>query len=451
MLKDNILFPIENYDQTIEIWINSADPNYDLPLLDLNSQKKRLQLFYEHYFGSMSPWDENYVNRILHKDAPNDIKSSQQAMVSQFTNDAKDEKNIGYGENARPHTKEWIDNISCNVNISQFSDLIYRSENRAIIVENIDARLLPTKDVHFYDYKIGGQGYPFDNLQNSSVWVGTPIYVIGKTSDSAWSLILTPDYISWVATSAVAFASDRFVDNWQWASKLKLAAITTTQTSICDENKQFLFSAYIGSVFPAEQHDNGVKIMVPVKENAFAIIKYSILTLENINFMPLVVTRHNFANLMLELISRPYGWGNMYFYNDCSSELKNLFTPFGIFLPRQSSDQVNEGVVVDMSQAPAAERLAYLMDHGKPFMTIIYIGGHIIMYLGKYPNIHNDESQLMAMTYQNIWGLHGAAEPSGRSIIGGSVLFPMLLTYPEDENLISLADKKYFKISYLDE
>ena len=29
----------------------------------------------------------------------------------------------------------------------------------------------------------------------------------------------------------------------------------------------------------------------------------------------------------------PYGWGGMYFYNNCSAELKSLFTPFGFGYP----------------------------------------------------------------------------------------------------------------------
>jgi hypothetical protein len=56
----------------------------------------------------------------------------------------------------------------------------------------------------------------------------------------------------------------------------------------------------------------------------------------------------------------------------------------------------------------------------------------------------------MAMTYQNLWGLK---PPSGntRSVIGKAVFFPLLLEYPEATSLESLAAKKYFHISYLDQ
>jgi hypothetical protein len=72
------------------------------------------------------------------------------------------------------------------------------------------------------------------------------------------------------------------------------------------------------------------------------------------------------------------------------------------------------------------------------------------MYVGNYPNPNSSDHELMAMTYQNVWGL--SPSPSiRRAVIGKSVLFPMLLQYPEDATLVSLADKKYFQVSYLDQ
>lgn len=90
------------------------------------------------------------------------------------------------------------------------------------------------------------------------------------------------------------------------------------------------------------------------------------------------------------------------------------------------------------------------MNNGHPFTTIIYIGGHVILYLGNQPNPNSDDHALMAMTYQNVWGL--APYPSTRrAVIGKAVVFPMLLQYPEDTSLVSLAGKSEFQVAYLDE
>ncbi|WP_375319238.1 SH3 domain-containing protein [Candidatus Tisiphia endosymbiont of Oplodontha viridula] len=446
------IFPLENYSQNINDWINKNNPDYDTPLLSPDIQKKHLQKLYEHNYGDLSPWDKQYVNQLLHKSTPNDIVTIIQNSLIEFGNKNKTGNAIAYGENFRPYTEDWIDTISSNINITQFYNLTYQANNRAIAIDNLHARLLPTNDVHFYSYKQAGQGYPFDNLQMSSIWAGTPLYIIGTTKDRAWSLVIAPDFIVWVKSSGIARTNAEFVNKWQMAAKSHLVAITRTQTAITDTTGQFLFYAYIGSIFPINNNSSTLskELMIPSISNGYAVIKYAQVSNQNTVEMPLMVTQRNIANILSSLIGRPYGWGNLYFYNDCSAELKNFFATFGIWLPRQALDQSKYGRVVDMSAASPEQRISYLMENGKPFLTIIYIGGHIVMYIGNYPNSHNKESPLMAMSYQNIWGLRPAGVNT-RIVVGGSVFLPLLLQYPEVPNIESLAAKKYFQVIYLDQ
>jgi len=441
------IFPLEHYDQTIQNWIKPSDNGYDAPLLDSAVQKKRLEIFYAHYYGELSPWSASYVQRVLQQAAPNDLKTIEQTIILSFSNANKPAEKIGYAENFRPYKNDWITDIAKNIQLDAWNQLSYQSNQRVIATENLNGRALPTEDVHFYDYKIAGQGYPFDNLQNSVLWAGTPAYVITETVDHAWSLVLTPNFIAWVQSHGLARVDDGFVKKWQTFSKNKLIAITHTKTSIIDKKGRFLFSAYVGSVFPSE--NSMTEIMVPIADAEHnAIMQKVSVPAENVTEMPLPATKHNFANIMQTLIGRPYGWGGMYFYNDCSAELKSLFTPFAIWLPAHSSDQIKEGQWVDMSSAPVEQRLAYLMQNGKPFLTVIYIGGHVVLYIGNYSNPNSADHAMMAMTYQNIWGLRPSSGDK-RSVIGQAVLFPMLLQYPEDTRLVSLAAKPYFQVAYL--
>ena len=115
-------------------------------------------------------------------------------------------------------------------------------------------------------------------------------------------------------------------------AKTNLAAITNTQISIIDtEENQYRFSGYIGMLFPAISNPAGIQIFIPVmNEKRQAIIYHAQLSGQNAAIIPVLPTPRHFVEIMNHLIGRPYGWGNMYFYNDCASELKNLFTPFGI-------------------------------------------------------------------------------------------------------------------------
>jgi len=441
------LFPLDNYDQTISTWIKPTDPDFDKPLLSKDMQQKRLAIFYDHYFGVLSPWNAEYVTQILQQLPPNDLKTIEQNIIDHYNNEGKPESQMGYGENFRPYGKNWIKEIATNINLSQFGGLVYQANNRGIVIDNLHARVLPTDDVHFYSYKLAGQGYPFDNLQMSALWAGTPVYIVGETSDHAWMLVITPDFIGWAESKGIARTDNTFINTWTKAANNQLAAITHTKTNLVDSKGNFLLLAYVGSIFPGSPSAAGIQIMVPVvDENRNAVIKNAFVSAENSALMPLIATPHHFSTIMSTMINRPYGWGSMYFYNDCSAELKSLFTPFGIWLPRHSSDQVTVGKMIDMTSQPPDKRLAYLMENGQRFLTLIYIGGHVILYVGNY----SEQGSLMAMTYQNIWGL-SPSPANRRAVIGESVLFPMLLQYPEDTSLISLAAKKYFQVSYLNQ
>jgi len=446
------LFPLAHYDQHVSTWLKPSDPNYNQPLLDANQQQQRLTNFRTHW---LAPWDKTYVNKILtatsSKNNP-DLQNLEQSIVVWYSNKDKSADKIGYGENFRPHTVQWINAIAANMQIDQLAPpMPFTPMNYAIALNNIQARVLPTHDVHFYSHNLAGQGYPFDNLQDSAVWAGTPLYVIQRSHDNRWSLVITPAFIAWVPSDAIARAGAMFRQAWENNAKHHLAAITKTKTSIVDTEGVFHFAAYVGAVFPAKLiHDGKLALLIPAADTYNrAYIKYAIVPAAAATLMPLTATPHHFAELMHTLINRPYGWGGMYFYNDCSAELKSLFTPFGIWLSRHSSAQGHAGKMVDMSSADMDQRLQYLKAHGHKLMTIVYVGGHIILFVGNVEN-PNPPHGSMILTYQNLWGLFPADKKS-RVVIGESVLFPLLKQYPEDPTLMSLANKKYFQVSYLDQ
>lgn len=126
--------------------------------------------------------------------------------------------------------------------------------------------------------------------------------------------------------------------------------------------------------------------------------------------------------------------------------MHSLLMPFGILLPRDSSAQIQATArIVDLSKETMNARINYLKKHGKPFTTLVYIPGHIMLYIGN--TIIN--GQEVPMTYQNIWGLR-PRNSNSRSIIGGSVFFPILTFYPQNPELVSLADKKQFKLGFIE-
>jgi hypothetical protein len=99
--------------------------------------------------------------------------------------------------------------------------------------------------------------------------------------------------------------------------------------------------------------------------------------------------------------------------------VRDLFTPFGIWLGRNSSEQGQKGgAFYDLRDKTVAEKEQEILAKGIPFVTLIWLKGHIGLYLGVAPG--STEPLLL----HNIWGIRTAdnEEKAGREIIGRLVI-----------------------------
>ena len=483
-LTDTItLFPLDHYDQNVDHWLRPDSPGYDQPFLSADDQQTHFQALYARYFGTganaPSPWNSAYVTQRVYRQQGADIVALQQRRIDKFDNTGKSGAALGYGENFRPHDQAWIDAIARNMNVEQFTRTpVYQPERRAIATGNLMVRELPTTDPSFYDHHLAGEGYPFDNLQISAVRPGTPLYVLGSSVDGAWQYVQTPDVQGWVRSDAVALTDDRFVDAWRAAAGKSLGAVTVASAPVRDTRGAFRFDAPAGTMLPllplrpqlpassvtpvnaarqpatsavatgpdaAAEHAALRTVLVPARDpDGHALIRSATLSDTQIAPMPLAATPRHLAMLMKALIGRPYGWGNSGLYNDCSSELQSIFAAFGVWLPRHSSTQMSAGRMIDLSASTPAQRLDYLARHGEPMRTLIYIGGHVMLYIGNTTR----DGVAVPVVYQDVWGLR-PADNSRRAVIGGSVILPLFEHIPEDATLQSLAATPTFQISIL--
>ena len=441
-------FPIKSYSQNVDDYLSPDSPDYTKPLVSSDYQAAQLKQFYNHYYSTdaqaLSPWSEQMIQAVIPT-----VKKIEFEIIDGFDNQNKPDTKKHYAENFKEHDEVWLNQIRKNMDLAAFDALTFNPENRAIAVNNTYARALPEHAPDFYHFSLPGQGFPFDNLEESAIWAGTPLYVLSVSQDKAWSLVLTPDeYFAWVKSSDIAYASNKFVSQWQQAAQAGLVAITETDASIVNKNQHFQFTGYIGAVFPFASRDaDFITILTPIKnEHQQAVLTTSLVKATSATLMPLTATPKNMAGIMKQLQNRPYGWGGMFFFNDCSQELKSIFTPFAIWIPRNSGQQAKVGTPINLSKNTVDERINALKEQGHPLMTIIYIGSHVMLYLGN-KRINSQES--IPMTYQNIWGMSPANKES-RYIIGQSLFFPLLKQYPENFDLGSLANAPFFTLVQLD-
>ncbi|MBP9742737.1 MAG: SH3 domain-containing protein [Burkholderiales bacterium] len=210
------LFPLSRYSQNVDLWLNPQDPEYNYNLLNYSYQQERLLELKHNYFGTdkndNSPWSSQYIQFILNEQAHEPIIANAISdTLDDFDNNQQPEELIKFSTNYRPYSNKWIKSIKANINLAVFNNLKYLATNRAIASANLLLRALPTLDPAYHNFKIAGEGYPFDNLQVSAIYAGTPLYILGASIDKEWLLVLAPEYIGWVHADGVARVDDSFI------------------------------------------------------------------------------------------------------------------------------------------------------------------------------------------------------------------------------------------------
>jgi len=304
------------------------------------------------------------------------------------------EKIPGYGENGRKHKKSWFATLRKNAWLSVYPNAGYA----AITTENTDLRILPTHKPFFTGLNSVRFGYPFDKIQQSMVAANTPVFISHITKDKAWVLAETPYATGWIPSRSVARASSDFMKAWENG---RYTIIIRDKTALYDDTGQFLFHAPLGSLFPEiEENADDITILVAVADvHRQAIAKTTLVSKEAAVLKPLKITPFNLARMANELIHEAYGWGGLYQNRDCSSMIKDMFAPFGIWLPRNSADQAKQGgEFLDLQNITPEEKENMILKRGVPYLTLIWKKGHIMLYIG--------ERQGKALVFHNIWSVH---------------------------------------------
>lgn len=309
-------------------------------------------------------------------------------------------RNRGYGENGRKHAKNWIKKLKANARLQDYPGVGYP----AITIRHTSLRALPTGKPHFSSSRRAVSGYPFDNLQATAVMVNTPVFVSHISRDRAWVLVETGYYFGWMRAEDVAALPADFIKNWETG---RYAVMVKDKTPLCDGEGLFLFRASLGTIFPmANNGENDMEILVAVADaDRRAVLKKVVITKDAVAAKPVPLTMAQMARMGNELINEPYGWGGLYGNRDCSAMIRDLFAPFGIWLPRNSADQAQKGgAFVDLSALSNEEKEKKIILEGIPYLTLLWRKGHIVLYMGTY----NGEP----LVFHNFWGI------STRTVLG---------------------------------
>jgi hypothetical protein len=315
--------------------------------------------------------------------------------------------NPGYGEGGRPHPRDWVRKMALNAHLADYP----QGGFPAVTVNRIDFRILPTRERHLSSPRRFGKDYPFDNLQESSAPPGTPVLVTHLSRDRKWLLTETSYALGWVPVTDVAAVDPEFMRSWESG---RYAVIVKDKVPVRNDKGALIFRAPLGALFPKVGEDAGnIWIMTAVRDaQGKAHVRKVRVPRVAAADKPLSLTPRHVAELAAEVIGGPYGWGGLDGKRDCSALIRDLFTPFGLWLPRNSREQAEAGRFISLKGLPPAEKEALIIRQGVPWRTLLWMPGHIMLYIG----VH----QGRPLIFHSFWSVRtrGAAGEVSRIIVG---------------------------------
>ncbi len=379
---------LKNIPQNLEVFANQAGPSR--PLLTPAEQDRMNAAFDRIVFG---PWHMSRTS-VSRGDAAIPAKAR------------------GYKDGLRHWTQEEWDAIKRNANMGAFPS----RAQKAIALRNTDLREAPTHDPRFSKPTPNVRENPFDYIQFSLIHIGSPLLIAHTSVDGRWHYVESPIAGGWVDAADVAFVDDAFAARWQsgvFGAFIRDSVPLPGAGLNGGDGK-----GDIGASLPIVTSDRqSWKILIPVRDpSGFANSAEVVIPANAMAKKPFPLTPGNVAKVGNVMRGQPYGWGGMLGERDCSAMIRDLFAPFGLWLPRNSLTQAKRGAVIPIGGLSAQEKANVILARGVPFLSLLGMKGHITLYIGKWEN--------KPVIFHNVWGVRivKAGDDNERLVIGRAVV-----------------------------
>ncbi|WP_033748245.1 C40 family peptidase [Helicobacter pylori] len=307
-------------------------------------------------------------------------------------------KSTGYGEDLKPNAKAFNDELIKSMDIAHYPS----AKIKAVVVRDSDVRAVPTNKPYYLSQK----GYPFDRYQNSLIFQGTPVLITHFNLDKTYAHIQSSFVYGWIKVSDLAYMHDKDIE---LLTKIKNYVVPIKdKIPLYTDYGDFYTDARVGELFALIPQSQNASQNPQKKElkaygflrdaKGYATLQSVILNEKDFFVFPKAFTSENMAYFIDTMLGQKYGWGGLLGNRDCSAFTRDSFANFGILLPRNSYAQSRyANNYVDLSSMKAKEKEDYIIKNATPFGTLIYLKGHIMLYLG--------ERNHQAIVAHSIWSV----------------------------------------------
>ncbi|PAF42482.1 SH3 domain-containing C40 family peptidase [Helicobacter sp. 11S02596-1] len=340
----------------------------------------------------------------------------------------------GYGENLKKNSLEYTGKIYEDMDLKNYPS----ASIKAIITTDTSVRAVPSEKPRYNS----PEGYPFDRWQNSLIFQGTPVLITHFDLSKEWAHIQSSFVYGWVKSSDIAKIHQKDMD---YLLSLKNYLVPNKdKIPLYDSKGEFLTQARIGEIFALKpdriNSSNGkknadtsrVKEVYVYKKNldGYASLLVSKINEADFSPFPKKMDVNSMAEIINSMMGQRYGWGGLLENRDCSAFTRDSFANFGILLPRNSASQAKyANNMIDLSAYNAKEKEQYIIKHATPFATILWLKGHIMLYIGTYEG--------KAMVAHSAWSISTSKMFSKQENILGGVVITTLWVGKEKNGIFS--------------
>lgn len=295
--------------------------------------------------------------------------------------------------NGAPVPASFFASIRNNINGAKTTDLMQKGYG--IIVNRTVMKDLPYSELLSDD----PADPEWDDLVSTSLFINDPVLCYFTTEDKKFTYVQSELCSGWIPTEDVALEADK--NNWYAATHPQAFLIVTgdqilTEPSAADEkhssvrltmgtrlellttpgivDNRMSFYNYVVAIPERDANGNYVKTMalIPISRDV------------NVGYLPM--TKANLLNQAFKSLGNRYGWGGSLNAQDCSSYVREVYSCFGLVLPRNTTWQSRMRCrLIDLSAMNTAEKENYLRMEC-PAGSIMQFPGHEMFYLGASGN-----------------------------------------------------------------
>ncbi|MCI0454190.1 MAG: monofunctional biosynthetic peptidoglycan transglycosylase [Candidatus Dadabacteria bacterium] len=277
-----------------------------------------------------------------------------------------------YDSNNNPLTEHFYGSLLDKLNIREMPDDVRVSY--ALVIKRADVLAWPVDELIMskpYDYE-------FNALQQSAIYLGTPIVVLHTSKNGIWAFIRTTYFDGWVKKENLAFTTRKGAMAYPGPRFLVVTAPSVQTASGVD--------LPLGTQVLLEgTSSKGYEIKIPTRGGSGELILFDdSLTLNGVREGFLPYTRRNVIIQAFKLLGGEYSWGGNKSGWDCSLFIQDVFSVFGIKLPRNSRAQsLVNGEIARFDQDDTARDKLDTIRSWDSAISVLGLQGHIMLYLGE--------------------------------------------------------------------